>query len=72
VNQLAKRLTAEEALALIARRRREWCLLGVGISTGAKTYMCAACYRQHVTLQTPGATLPARCPRCGAEQCAPH
>lgn len=64
-------LLLEEAFAHVERRRSEWCLLGIDLETGARTYSCRACCLKRITLVTPGAKLPEQCPKCGAEQRAP-
>jgi hypothetical protein len=64
-------LSVEEAIESIKRSQGEWCLLAIDLETGAKTYSCRACYLQRITLVTPGAVLPARCPKCDAVQTAP-
>ena len=64
-------LALEEEFAALERRRQEWCLLGIDLKTGDRTYSCRACHAQRITLVTPGVKLPERCPKCGAEQRAP-
>lgn len=52
------------------RRRTEWCLLGVDLETGVKTYLCRTCGKW-LSLVSPGAQLPSQCPKCGRALRAP-
>ncbi len=65
------KLTVDEALALTERRKGEWCLLGINLTTNHKTYMCRACGKW-VTLVTLGAVLPSSCMKCGIQLRPPH
>ena len=73
---IKKKLSVEEALALAQRRRHQWVLLGFELSgpdvCARPTFACPQCWRQHVTLVTPKAKLPAGCPRCKAPLSEPE
>lgn len=69
-DSLTKKLSVEEAFALVEQRRSEWCLLGISLTTRVKTYLCRTCGKW-LSLVSPGATLPARCPKCDTVLRAP-
>ena len=64
-------LSLAEALALSERQRNEWTLLGWDVALQAPVYGCCRCGCQRFTVVTPGARLPATCPKCGARQDTP-
>jgi len=67
---MIQKLSIEEAFALTERRRAEWCLLGINLTTRVKTYLCRTCGKW-LSLVSQGAKLPEHCPKCGTALCAP-